>query len=200
MPQAAADILLDKLIWLDMEMTGLSHVENVIIEVAVVVTDNELNIIDQTPSYAIFQPDSELSKMDRWNRSTHSKSGLIERVKASQHSLEEIENEILQLIKKYTKKGESPLCGNTIHQDRKFIAKYMPALENFLHYRNIDVSTIKELARRWYPDIFSAFKKQNKHQALDDIIESINELKYYRDKMFIPKVSLNNDLEITTIP
>ena len=173
------------LVWLDMEMTGLDYMQNVIIEVAVIVTDSELNILAQSPSYVVFQPDSELSKMDKWNIGTHTKSGLIERVKASTLTIEKIEADILKLIHPFITKGQSPLCGNTVHQDRKFIAKFMPKLENFLHYRIIDVSSIKELAKRWHPSIYNDFKKENKHEALADIIESINELKYYRENLFI---------------
>jgi oligoribonuclease len=162
------------LVWLDMEMTGLSPEHNVIIEVAVVITDSNLNILAQSPSYAITQPETELAKMDKWNTSTHTKSGLIERVKTSTTTVAVAEKDLLKLIKKYTVKHQSPLCGNTIHQDRKFLAKYMPDLEAYLHYRNLDISTIKELAKRWYPDAYITFKKHNKHEALADIHESIN--------------------------
>ena len=181
----------DNLVWLDMEMTGLDPELNVVIEVAVVITDSNLNILAQSPSYAIFQPDAELSKMDKWNVSTHTKSGLIERVKDSTYMLESVEKELLNLIAKYVGRGCSPLCGNTIYQDRKFIVKYMPKLESYLHYRVIDVSTIKELAKRWYPDIASGFEKHNRHEALADICESIEELKYYRDKLFTHITSPN---------
>ena len=175
----------DHLVWLDMEMTGLDPNLNVIIEVAIVITDSNLNVLAESPSYAVYQSDIELSKMDKWNVSTHTKSGLIERVKVSTYTLEYVEDELLKLIAKYVAKGNSPLCGNTIYQDRKFIVKYMPKLESYLHYRVIDVSTIKELAKRWYPDIASGFEKHNKHEALADIYESIEELKYYRDKLFV---------------
>jgi oligoribonuclease len=175
---------LNNLVWLDMEMTGLDYSTNFILEVAVVITDSNLNILDQSPSYAVFQPETELQKMDKWNVSTHTKSGLVERVRTSTYDIGQVEKEILTLIKKYTNKGQSPLCGNTIYQDRKFIVKFMPKLEEFLHYRTIDVSTIKELSKRWYPEVYSNFKKQNKHEALADILESINELKYYREKIF----------------
>ena len=177
------------LVWLDMEMTGLSVVDNVIIEVAVIITDSNLNILAESPSYVVFQPEEELNKMDKWNISTHTKSGLIDKVRAATTTEAEVEKEILQLLKKYTYKGKSPLCGNTIHQDRKFLAKYMPQLEEFLHYRNLDVSTLKELGRRWYPNIVSGFTKHNKHEALADIRESINELIYYRDNMLIKQVN-----------
>lgn len=170
----------NNLVWLDMEMTGLDPVNNVIIEVAVVITDSQLNILDQSPSFAIIQPDDELAKMDKWNVSTHTRSGLLDRIKASGVALSVVEQEILSLLKKYVPKGTSPLCGNTIHQDRKFMVRYMPKLEEFLHYRNIDVSTVKELCKRWYPSMYSKFTKHNKHEALADILESIDELKYYR--------------------
>jgi oligoribonuclease len=172
------------LVWLDMEMTGLDVNANVIIEVAVVITDSNLNILAESPSYAIYQPETELSKMDKWNIGTHTKSGLIERVRASNCILAQAEKELLKLIRKYVNKGQAPLCGNSIHQDRKFLAKYMPHLDAFLHYRNLDVSTIKELAKRWYPDVHTKFQKHNKHEALADIHESINELKYYREHIF----------------
>ncbi|MCC2624829.1 MAG: oligoribonuclease [Burkholderiales bacterium] len=177
------------LVWLDMEMTGLSVEKNVIIEAAVVITDSDLNILAETPSYVIHQPESELTKMDKWNVGTHTKSGLLEKVRASTSTTEEVEALLLRFIKKYTYKGQSPLCGNTIHQDRKFLVKYMPKLEAYLHYRNLDVSTLKELAKRWYPSIFAAFVKHNKHEALADIHESINELKYYREKLLVPSGS-----------
>lgn len=176
----------DNLIWLDMEMTGISVEENVVIEVAVVITDTNLNILAETPAYVIKQPESELKKMDKWNLNTHTKSGLLEKVRQSTYTTAKIEDKLLKFIKKYTYKGQSPLCGNTIHQDRKFVVKYMPKLEEHLHYRNLDVSTLKELAKRWYPSIYAGFVKHNKHQALADIHESINELKYYREHLLIP--------------
>ena len=183
----------NNLIWLDLEMTGLSPIDNVIIEVAVIVTDSELNILAESPSYAVFQPEAELAKMDKWNVSAHTKSGLIERVRQSPYALAQVEQEILHLIKQYTYKGKSPLCGNTIHQDRKFTALYMPVFEGYLHYRNLDVSTLKELAKRWYPEIYASFPKHNKHQALADIHESINELKHYRQHMFAAPINKTVD-------
>jgi oligoribonuclease len=174
----------NNLIWLDMEMTGLDCNQHVILEVAVVITNSNLDVLETSDSYAIYQPDDELNKMDKWNINTHSRSGLVDRVKQSEYSINYVESKILELVHKYTKKHSSPLCGNTIYQDRKFIIKYMPKLEEYLHYRNIDVSSIKELAKRWYPDIYKGFQKHNKHEALADIIESINELKYYRDNIF----------------
>ena len=175
----------NNLVWLDMEMTGLDPNQNVVIEVAVVITDSELNILAESPSYAILQPDTELAKMDKWNVSTHTRSGLLERIASSGIELAEAEKQILKLLKKHVAKGSSPLCGNTIHQDRKFMVLYMPILEEYLHYRNIDVSSIKELARRWNPSIYDGFKKHNKHEALADIHESIEELKYYRQHLWL---------------
>lgn len=174
----------NNLVWLDMEMTGLDPINNVVLEVAVVITDSELNVLAESPSYAIIQPDEELAKMDKWNVGTHTRSGLLERLKTDGVTLEFAESEILKLLKKYLNKGQSPLCGNTIHQDRKFIVRYMPKLEAFLHYRNLDVSTLKELCRRWYPEVATGFSKHNKHEALADVHESIAELKYYREKIF----------------
>lgn len=176
----------ENLIWLDMEMTGLSPENNVILEVAVVITDSQLNVLAESPSYAIIQPQTELDKMDKWNVNTHTKSGLLARIANDGVELDFAEKELLKLLKKHVAKGVSPLCGNTIHQDRKFIVRYMPQLEEYLHYRNIDVSTIKELAKRWYPNIAEGFKKHNKHEALADIYESIEELKYYRQHMMLP--------------
>jgi len=175
----------DNLIWLDMEMTGLNHEEHVILEVAVVITDANLNILAETISYAINQPNQELAKMDNWNVKIHTKSGLLERVKQSSYTVKTVEEELLAFISNYVHKGKSPLCGNTIYQDRKFITKYMPKFDEYIHYRNLDVTTLKELAKRWYPSIYSGFTKHNKHEALADIHESIAELKYYREKIFI---------------
>ncbi len=166
-----------------MEMTGLNPSTDLILEVAVVVTDFNLNILTQSPSFVIHQPDNILNQMDKWNTATHTKSGLIDKSKSSIYSLEYVEKELLKLVKPLVKKGQSPLCGNTIHQDRKFLVNYMANFETYLHYRNLDVSTLKELARRWYPDIYNGFKKHNKHEAIADILESIEELKYYRVNM-----------------
>ena len=168
------------LIWLDMEMTGLDPDNDRIIEVAVVVTDPELNIIGQGPVFAIHQSDAMLDGMDAWNKGTHGRSGLIERVKASTVTEAEAELALIEFLKKFVPAGKSPMCGNSICQDRRFMARGMPKLENFFHYRNLDVSTLKELCRRWKPELASGFKKHQKHTALADIIESIEELKYYR--------------------
>lgn len=179
------EIMSKYLVWLDMEMSGLNPDTDAILEVAVVITDNELNIIDQLDSIAINQPDSILSNMDSWNTAAHTKSGLVERVRSSQISVDDAQDMILHFLKKYLKKNTSPLCGNTVYQDRKFIIKYMPKLEDFLHYRLIDVSTIKELAKRWSSNM-PVFEKHNKHEALADIIESIEELKHYRQHFILP--------------
>ena len=175
----------NNLIWLDMEMTGLSVENNVILEVAVVITDSNLNILNESKSYAVNQPESELNKMDKWNISVHSKSGLIDRVRQSTMNIAEVEKELIILISKYTKQGDSPLCGNSVHQDRKFMSKYMPTLEKVFSYRNLDISSIKELVKRWYPDVYSQLKKNNTHEALSDIKESIEELLFYKKNIFI---------------
>jgi oligoribonuclease len=175
----------DTLVWMDLEMTGLDPEDNVIIEIATIITDDELNIIAEGPVIAVHQPDFELDKMDDWNVKTHNGSGLVERVKASAVSLEEAEKQTIEFIALHVKKGHSPLCGNSIHQDRRFLVKQMPLLEAFVHYRNIDVSTLKELAKRWKPSILPGFKKSGSHKALDDILESIAEMKYYREYFLV---------------
>lgn len=169
------------LVWVDMEMTGLEPDTDRIIEVAVVVTDMHLNILAEGPVFAIHQSDETLDKMDNWNKGTHGKSGLIERVKASTVTEEEAQDKLIAWLKQYVPANKSPMCGNTICQDRRFMVRGMPKLEAFFHYRNLDVSTLKELCRRWKPELASGFKKHQKHTALADIIESIEELKYYRE-------------------
>lgn len=169
------------LIWLDCEMTGLDPDVERLIEIAVVVTGPNLEPRIEGPVLVIHQNDALLGKMDKWNKSTHGKSGLIDKVKASTISEAEAEIEILAFLKKYVPKATSPLCGNTISQDRRFLVKYMPKLDAFFHYRNIDVSTFKELAKRWKPEVYKAFKKQQKHTALADVHESIDELVHYRE-------------------
>jgi oligoribonuclease len=169
------------LIWLDCEMTGLDPDNERLIEIAVVVTGPNLEPRIEGPVLVIHQSDALLDKMDKWNKGTHGKSGLIDKVKASTISEEDAETEILAFLKKYVPKATSPLCGNTISQDRRFLVKYMPKLDAFFHYRNIDVSTFKELAKRWKPDVYKAFKKQQKHTALADVHESIDELVHYRE-------------------
>lgn len=169
------------LVWVDMEMTGLEPETDRIIEVAMIVTDMHLNVLAEGPVLAIHQSDETLDKMDAWNKGTHGRSGLIDRVKASTVSEEQAEAEFLAFMRQWVPKGKAPMCGNTIGQDRRFMVKYMPKLEAFFHYRNIDVSTLKELGRRWKPEMVAGFKKAQKHTALADIIESIEELKYYRE-------------------
>ncbi|MFB9243838.1 oligoribonuclease [Massilia antarctica] len=169
------------LVWVDMEMTGLEPDTDRIIEVAVVVTDMHLNILGEGPVFAIHQSDETLDKMDSWNKGTHGRSGLIEKVKASTVTEAEAEAQLIAWLKNYVPAGKSPMCGNTICQDRRFMVRGMPKLEAFFHYRNLDVSTLKELCKRWKPEIVSGFKKHQKHTALADIIESIEELRYYRE-------------------
>jgi oligoribonuclease len=169
------------LIWLDCEMTGLDPDNERLIEIAVVITGPNLEPRIEGPVLVIHQSDALLGKMDKWNKSTHGKSGLIDKVKASTTSEADAEAEILTFLKKYVPKASSPLCGNTISQDRRFLVKYMPKLDAFFHYRNIDVSTFKELAKRWKPDVYKAFKKHQKHTALADVHESIDELVHYRE-------------------
>jgi oligoribonuclease len=169
------------LIWVDMEMTGLNPETDRIIEVAVVVTDSNLNILAEGPVFAIHQADEILDGMDAWNKGTHGRSGLIDRVKASSVSEADAEAALIAFLKKFVPTGKSPMCGNSICQDRRFMARGMPKLEAFFHYRNLDVSTLKELCKRWKPELASGFKKHQKHTALADIIESIEELRYYRE-------------------
>ncbi|TCS38683.1 oligoribonuclease [Paucimonas lemoignei] len=169
------------LVWVDMEMTGLDPDNDRIIEVAVVVTDPNLNVLAEGPVFAIHQPDEVLDKMDAWNKGTHGRSGLIDRVKASTVSEADAESAIIAFLKHFVPAGKSPMCGNSICQDRRFMVRGMPKLEAFFHYRNLDVSTLKELCRRWKPELATGFKKHQKHTALADIIESVEELKYYRE-------------------
>jgi len=169
------------LVWIDLEMTGLNPDTDLIIEIATIVTDKNLNILAQGPVLAVHQADAALAAMDDWNQQHHGQSGLIERVKASTIDDAEAERQTLAFIKQWIPENASPLCGNSIGQDRRFLYRYMPALEAYFHYRNIDVSTLKELAARWAPDVKEGFKKASSHQALNDIVESIEELRYYRE-------------------
>lgn len=171
----------NNLVWLDMEMTGLLPDTDKIIEVAMIITDKDLNTIATSPVYVIHQSDEALNGMDAWNTSTHTRTGLIEKVKNSTFTEEQVEAELLAFLAQYVPEKTSPMCGNTIHQDRRFMARTMPKLEAYFHYRNLDVSTLKELARRWKPELLKGLTKKGAHQALDDIIESIEELKYYRE-------------------
>jgi len=169
------------LVWVDMEMTGLDPDNDRIIEVAAVVTDMQLNILAEGPVLAIHQSDETLGRMDNWNQKTHARSGLTERVRLSTVTEAEAQEALIAFLKQHVPPGKSPMCGNSICQDRRFMARGMPRLEAFFHYRNLDVSTLKELCRRWKPELVSGFKKHQKHTALADIIESIQELRYYRE-------------------
>ena len=169
------------LVWVDMEMTGLDPDNDRIIEVAVIVTDSELNVLAEGPVFAIHQSDETLDKMDAWNKGTHGRSGLIDRVKASTVTEAQAEEALIEFLKRFVPAGKSPMCGNSICQDRRFMVRGMPKLEAFFHYRNLDVSTLKELCKRWKPEVAAAFKKHQKHTALADIVESIEELRYYRE-------------------
>lgn len=170
-----------RLIWLDMEMTGLDPEKERIIEVAVIVTEADLTFVAEGPVLVIHQSDALLDAMDKWNQSTHAKSGLIDKVKASTLTEEQAEDQLLAFLAQHVPVGKSPMCGNTIGQDRRFMVKYMPRLEAYFHYRNLDVSTLKELSLRWKPQVYKSFAKQSKHEALADIYESIEELKHYRE-------------------
>jgi oligoribonuclease len=170
----------DNLVWVDMEMSGLQPDSDRILEVAMIVTNAQLEVLGQSPVIVVHQSDAVLNGMDAWNKGTHGKSGLIDKVKASVLNDAEGEQQLLEWMRTVVGKSKSPMCGNTICQDRRFMAKWMPKLEGYFHYRNIDVSTLKELARRWKPGVVEGFKKQQAHTALADIIESIEELKHYR--------------------
>jgi oligoribonuclease len=173
----------NNLIWIDLEMTGLDPDNDRIIEIATIVTDSELNVLEEGPMIAIHQPDEVMANMDEWNTRQHGQSGLTERVKNSQYNEQQAEDETIAFLSKYVGKGKSPMCGNSICQDRRFLYRSMRQLEEFFHYRNLDVSTLKELTRRWAPDVYKGFEKQGSHLAMDDIRESINELIYYRKQM-----------------
>ena len=170
----------NNLVWIDMEMTGLQPDSDRVIEIAMLVTDPQLNILATGPVLVIHQPDEVLDGMDAWNKSTHAKSGLIERVRASRLSEAEAERQAVEFLAPLVPASSSPMCGNSICQDRRFLARWLPRLEGYFHYRNLDVSTLKELVKRWKPEIAKGLKKEGKHEALADILDSIEELKYYR--------------------
>lgn len=174
----------DNLIWIDLEMTGLDPDNDLIIEIATVVTDKNLQILAEGPVMAVHQSDAALAAMDDWNQQHHGQSGLIQRVKDSKIDAAEAESLTLEFLQHWVPDRTSPICGNSICQDRRFLYRYMPKLEAFFHYRNLDVSTVKELAARWAPQLKDGFNKQASHKALDDIIESIEELRYYRETFF----------------
>ncbi len=176
MPQDA-----NNLIWVDMEMSGLNPDTDKVIEVAIVVTDSNLNTVAEAPVLVVHQSDAVLDVMDAWNKSTHAKSGLIERVKASTLTEAEADQRMVEFLQPLVPSGVSPMCGNSVHQDRRFMARYLPQLEAYFHYRNLDVSTLKELMKRWRPELAAGLTKHGKHEALADIYESIDELKYYRE-------------------
>lgn len=169
-----------RLVWLDLEMTGLDPEKERIIEAAVVVTEPDLTLVAEGPVMVVHQSDDLLNAMDKWNTSTHGKTGLTEKVKASTITEAQAEASLLTFLEQHVPVGKSPLCGNTVGQDRRFLVKYMPRLEAFFHYRNLDVSTLKELALRWRPEVYRSFEKKSRHEALADIYESIDELKHYR--------------------
>ncbi|HQR51276.1 MAG TPA: oligoribonuclease [Methylophilaceae bacterium] len=171
----------NNLVWIDLEMSGLLPDSDRILEMAVVVTDSQLDILGESPVLVVHQADAVLDGMDAWNKGTHGKSGLIDKVKASTLNEAEAEAQMIEFLKQYVPASKSPMCGNSICQDRRFLARYMPKLEAYFHYRNLDVSVFKELARRWRPKLYDGFKKASKHTALADIHESIDELKYYRE-------------------
>ena len=174
----------NNLIWIDLEMTGLDPDNDYIIEIATLVTDADLNVLAEGPSLVIHQPDSILNNMNEWCINQHGQSGLTQRVRDSKISEREAEQQTIAFVAEYVDKGVSPMCGNSIGQDRRFLYRYMPELEEFFHYRNLDVSTIKELARRWNPELLKNFSKKGSHLAMDDIKDSIAELQYYRETFF----------------
>ena len=176
----------ENLIWIDLEMTGLDAFNDLIIEIATVVTDKDLQVLAEGPVFAIHQSDAVLAGMDDWNQKQHGGSGLMERVRHSAYSEAQAEQATLEFLRQYVPAGASPMCGNSICQDRRFLARHMPELERFFHYRNLDVSTLKELAKRWKPGLAEQFSKKSQHLALSDIHDSIDELKFYRERLLMP--------------
>ena len=170
-----------RLIWIDLEMTGLDPLRERIIEMAIIITDADLNTLAESPVLVVNQPDAILDAMDEWNTKQHGGSGLVDRVKASDLNEAQAEAQMLEFLREHTDAGTSPMCGNSVHQDRRFLNRYMPALEDHFHYRNLDVSTLKELVRRWRPDLMAGLTKKGTHLALDDIRDSIDEMRYYRE-------------------
>ena len=168
------------LVWIDMEMSGLVPERDRVLEIAMVVTDAELNVVAEAPVYVVHQPDEVLEAMDSWNRSTHGKSGLVDKVRASTFTEAEVEARLVEFLRPLVPERTAPLCGNTVHQDRRFMVRYLPLLDAYLHYRIVDVSTLKELAKRWRPEVLAGLIKEGKHEALADIHESIEELRHYR--------------------
>ena len=171
-----------RLIWVDMEMTGLAPTSDRIIEVAVIITDGDLNLVVESPALVVHQDDATLNAMDAWNQATHARTGLIDKVRASTIDEAAAERTMLEFLREYVPAKTSPMCGNSICQDRRFLARWMPQLEDYFHYRNLDVSTLKELVRRWKPELMKGIPKEGKHEALADVYESIAELKYYREQ------------------
>jgi len=174
----------DNLIWIDLEMTGLNTDADRIIEIATVVTDSQLTILAEGPTIAIHQPDQVIQAMDDWNTRQHGQSGLIDRVRRSDYDEATAEQETLSFLERWVPAGQSPMCGNSICQDRRFLHRCMPQLETYFHYRHVDVSTLKELAKRWNPDLVKEFRKEGSHLAMDDVKESIRELRFYRERLF----------------
>jgi len=172
------------LIWIDLEMTGLDPDTDVIIEIATIVTDSALNVLAEGPSLVVHQPDSILNNMNEWCISQHGKSGLTQRVRESKMSIEQAEQQTIEFVSQFVAQGKSPICGNSIGQDRRFLVREMPTLEEYFHYRNLDVSSVKEIARRWKPELLAGLKKNGSHLAMQDIKDSIEELRYYRDHFF----------------
>lgn len=178
------------LIWIDLEMTGLDTQNDYIIEIATIVTDSNLNVLAEGPVIAIHQSDEILDGMDEWNTRQHGQSGLVDRVRNSTYNEDQAQQHTIRFLQQFVPAGKSPMCGNSICQDRRFLARCMPELESYFHYRNLDVSTIKELANRWYPNLVSGFVKQSSHLAMDDIRDSIAEMQFYREKLFITPTTL----------
>jgi oligoribonuclease len=176
----------DRLVWVDLEMTGLDAGRHTIVEIASIVTDGELNIVAEGPNLVIHQPEEALARMDDFVTNLHTKSGLLDKIRASTVTLADAEAQTLAFVKAHCVEKRSPLCGNSIHMDRSFLVRYMPSFDAYLHYRNVDVSTLKELVRRWYGEKVPPYAKGDKHRALDDIRESIGELRYYRERVFVP--------------